>query len=125
MSSTARRFGGVVQGGIAFASSVTVNISSDTDDLVVPDLENTVEIRLNVTGNRTLTGIVPFDDTLAQWITIFNVGTGNLSLKNNNVGSSANNRFLLGANKTVQSDEGVSFIYDDQDKRWRSFGINI
>ena len=119
---TSRR---VISTGLFFAASETVDILANTDDLVVPNLENTVEIRLNPDGNHYLTGLTPFDDTLAQWIVIFNVGTGNLNFKNNDAGSVANARFLMGANKTVQPNEGMTFLYDDVDKRWRSFAINI
>jgi len=116
---------GVIQGGIIYGNEVTIDISSNVNNLVIPNLESTVLVRLNVTGNRSLTGIVPISTEVAQEIQIFNVGTGNLSMKNNDAGSSGDNRFLLGANRKVQSNEGVRLIYDPAYNRWRGSGLNI
>jgi len=119
------RSGRIVSNGIAFGASVTVSLNANTNDFLIPDLENTVELRIDNSGNNDLTGIVVPDDNVAQWVILFNVGSGNINLKDNSGLSSANNRFLMGANKTMQPDEGLAMIYDDVDKRWRIYGINI
>ena len=115
----------VFNSGLTFGASNTIDLLANTNDFLVPDLEDTVELRINCVGNNDLTGLVVPDDTVAQWIIVFNVGTGNINLKDNSGLSSANNRFLMGANKTIQPDEGLAMIYDDVDKRWRIYGINI
>lgn len=114
-----------ISGGLVYGNSVTVAISSNVDNLVIPDLENTVLVRLDVSGNRSITGIIPVNTDDAQEIRVFNVGTGNLSFKDNDSGSDPENRFLLGGDKNVQSDEGLTLIYDPDDDRWRATGIII
>ena len=100
-------------------------INVNTDNLNVPDLVSGVLLRLNVTGNYTLSGIIPPDINQGNLLFLRNVGTGNLSLKNNNAGSGANNRFLMGGNHNVQSNESAIFVYDTIDLRWAIFGLAI
>lgn len=114
-----------INGALEFGPAVTVNINTNTNNLLIPTLGSSLLIRLNFTGNYSLTGIVPNDVTKGQWIIIINVGTGQGSLKDNDAASLAENRFLLGANKTIQTNEGIALVYDTVDTRWRSFAINI
>lgn len=112
-------------GSISFGAAVTVNINANTNNLIIPNLGSSLLVRLNFTGNYSLTGIVPNDINKGQWIIVNNVGTGSGIFKDNDAGSTAQNRFIIGANKTVQTDEGLAFVYDTVDQRWRSFAINI
>ncbi|NIQ15951.1 MAG: hypothetical protein GTO02_16620 [Candidatus Dadabacteria bacterium] len=112
-------------GSLSFGPAVTVDINANTNNLLIPNLGSSILIRLNFTGNYALTGIVPNDVTKGQWIIVINVGTGQGSLKDNDAASTAQNRFLLGANKTIQTNEGIALVYDTVDTRWRSFAINI
>lgn len=112
-------------GSISFGAAVSVNINANTDNLLIPNLGSSLLVRLNFTGNYSITGIVPNDITKGQWIIVNNVGTGSAIFKDNDAGSTAQNRFIIGANKTVQTDEGLAFVYDTVDQRWRSFAINI
>lgn len=111
--------------GLFFSSYVNITISADTNDLVVPGMSNFVLIRTNVTGNHSLTGITPPTLTDGWWAIVYNIGIGNLSLKDNDAASSATGRLLMGSNKSVQTNESVSFIYDVVSLRWRIMGINI
>lgn len=115
----------IIEGAVIFGSSETVQINANTNDLVVPNVEKISLLRLDVTGNYDLTGIVTWDTALAQRIIIDNVGTGIVSFKNNSASSLAENRFLIGGNVTVQQDEGIALVYDPVDMRWRSYGKNI
>ena len=115
--------GGINFGGVNDIKNVT--ITANTNDLLIPDLQGFTLIRVETTGNFSLTGLVPYDITLAIWVLLFNVGTNNLNIDNNSGSSSANNRFLIGTQKTLQADEGLALVYDPASLRWRSFGINI
>lgn len=112
-------------GSLSFGPAVTAQINANTNNLLIPNLGSSLLIRLDFTGNYFLTGIVPNDITKGQWIIIINVGTGQGSVKDNDAGSTAQNRFLLGANKTIQTNEGLALVYDTVDTRWRSFAISI
>ena len=114
-----------VSSGLFFTGKAEVSITANTNNLSVPVLDNFVLIHLTSTGNFSLTGLVPPDITLGWWMVIYNTGTNNIIFKNNDAGSTAQNRFLLGSDKTLQADEGIALIYDTDDLRWRSFGINI
>lgn len=116
-----------IGGGSAvyFGSPIEVVLTGATHNLVIPDLETSTIVHIEATGNYTWTGLVPPDITLGWWFLVYNTGTNNITLKNNDANSTAQNRFLLGADKVLQSDEGLALVYDTDDLRWRSFGINI
>lgn len=115
----------ILDTGVSLGTAITANISSDVDDFSVTDIEKAVVLRLNVTGNRSITGLIPFNTASAWMVFCANVGTGNLSIKNNDAGSTAENRFLIGGNKTIQTDEGILLFYDPVSLRWRGSGILI
>lgn len=115
--------GGVNFGSVSDIKNVTLN--TDVNNLVIADLENFTLIRVATTGNYNITGLVPYDITVATWVLIFNVGGNSLQIQSNSGSSDPDNRFLLGATKTLQSDEGLALVYDPITLRWRSFGINI
>lgn len=117
----------VLPGGLQFAGGFSsATITANTNDLLISGLAGSALVRINSTGNFQLTGIVVPDNTKSYFFSIFNVGlTGQITYKNNDAGSIAQNRFLLGADILVQAGEGLSFIYDPVDQRWRSPGKNI
>lgn len=112
----------VVSGAIIYTNAADVTLVSNTNDLNIPNIASNVLIRITTQGNYSLTGIIN-PDLLGRQIFIFNVGTNNLTLKNNDAGSSANNRFLLGSDRTVQANEGIAMVYDVVSLRWRGYGI--
>ena len=114
-------------GGLQFGSSfATASLSANTDNLLIPNLENSILVRLDAApSNYSLTGIVVPDNTKTFFFSVFNVGTRNITFKDDDVGSTADNRFLLGADVVVQGGEGITLIYDPVDTRWRSPGKNI
>ena len=114
---------GGLQFGPTFASA---SLIANTNNLLISNLANSILVRLLSTGNYSLTGITVPDNTKTYFFNIFNVGTtGNIIFKNDDAGSTAQNRFLLGGDITVQPGEGLTFIYDPVDLRWRSPGKNI
>jgi len=117
----------VLPGGLQFGGGYSsATLTANTNDLNIPNIAASSLVRLDATGNFQLTGIVVPNNTIAYFFSIFNVGTsGNILFKNNDTGSTAQNRFLLGGDVTVQPGEGLSFIYDPLDQKWRSPGKNI
>ena len=115
--------GGLQFGGNSFA---TASLSANTDNLLIPNLENSILVRLEASpSNYNLTGIVVPDNTKTFFFAIFNVGTRNITFKDEDASSNADNRFLLGADVLIQGGEGITLIYDPVDTRWRSPGKNI
>ena len=117
---------GTVQGALTFGTALTPSaLTGNTNNYNPIGLDTTVLLRLSSTGNISLTGIVPPDITEARMIFLYNVGANNISLSDNSGSSTAENRFLFGSNKTIQSNEGLGMVYDPISLRWRAFGINI
>lgn len=116
-----------VSTGIFFTGSVDVAIAGHVNNLSVAGLDNFVLVRINSSGNFNITGIVPPDITLGWYLIVYNISAGanSVTFKNNDAGSTATNRFLLGNDKNLQPDEGIALVYDTVSQRWRSFGINI
>jgi hypothetical protein len=117
----------VLPGGLQFSGGFgTANLTANTDNLLITGLASSALVRLTSAGNFQLTGIVVPDSTKAYFFSVFNVGlTGNITFLNDDAGSTAENRFLLGTSILIQPGEGLTFIYDPVDLRWRSPGKNI
>jgi hypothetical protein len=111
--------------GLVLPPAITVNISANTNNLSVPTLSSGVLMRFNNSGNNNLTGIIPPDITQGNLLYIANVGSGQLTIMDNDPLSSANNRFLCGGNKVMQANEAMIFVYDTISLRWRSFAVII
>jgi hypothetical protein len=121
-------FRGAIEGQVSFSSSLTPpQITGDLDDYSPTGLDSTNFLRLETDGgNYTISGIEAPNPVVNQGIFIVNIGsTGNIQILNDNAGSIAVNRFLIGGNKTIQDDEGLMLIYDDISLRWRSQAIQI
>jgi UDP-3-O-[3-hydroxymyristoyl] glucosamine N-acyltransferase len=116
-----------LEGGLQFGSSfASATLTGNTDNLVIANLETSILVRLEASpSNYSLTGIVVPDNTKTFFFSVFNVGTRSITFKDEDAGSDADNRFLLGANVVVQAGEGITLIYDPVDTRWRSPGKNI
>ncbi len=122
-------FSGGLQFGGSFSSA---SLSSNTNNLLISNLADSILVRISSNGNYDLTGIVVPDNTKSYFFNIFNVnpqapspGAFSITFKNQNVGSTAQNRFLFGNDVNIQPGEGVTLIYDPVDLRWRSPGKNI
>jgi hypothetical protein len=99
-----------------------VPISSNIDDYNPPSLNNANVLRISSTINIELTGLVAQSEGYFLWV--FNVGTNDIKLKENNSSSSANNRFLINGDINIKEDESVLLWYDISSLRWRTLNHN-
>lgn len=93
-------------------------LTATTNDLAIGAV-NVVRISSNAPG-RILTGMVPTSS--GQVVLIFNIGSSSIVLKNEDSGSSANNRFTYNtspADCIIAGGEGVMVWYDGGSSRWR------
>lgn len=118
---------GVVTGAVSYTETAitVINLTGNTHNLVIPGLEGFSLVEISSNGNYSLTGIILPDIAKAWELKIFNHGTNNIILKNNDVGSSANNRFLNGGDITCQPQEGFILIYRPTQLRWSCPGKNV
>lgn len=110
-------------GGIVFGQSITEVVTADKDNFAIPNIDQSVLIRLDFQSQRNITGVIPPDITKSTLIVILNVGTSNGRLKNNDSASDPENRFLLKANILLQPQESAALIYDTISQRWRAFAV--
>lgn len=113
------------EGQLAFAGSLTATITGREDDFNPSGLANANFIRLDGgNSNRLITGIAAPNPVVAQSIFFCNVGSSNITFRDDDSRSTDVNRLLLGANRTLNNDEGIQLIYDDVNLRWRSQARN-
>lgn len=77
-------------------------------------------IRVSTNASRDLTGIVA--QAPGRTITLVNVGSNDLVLKDASGSSSAANRFALNGDITLGADHGAVLFYDGTTARWRVSG---
>lgn len=113
------------EGQLAFAGSLTETITGRQDNFNPSGLANANFIRLDGgSSSRVITGIAAPNPVVAQSIFFCNVGSSNITFRDDDSRSTDVNRLLLGANRTLNSDEGIQLIYDDVNLRWRSQARN-
>lgn len=112
-------------GPLTFGSSITGTMTGNTNDFAPTGLSGTSMLRITSTGNYKLSGIVAPSPASIKLLFVVNVGTNNITFQDNSASSLAANRFLMGGNKSVQSNEGILFFYDDISLKWRASAINI
>jgi|688.fasta_scaffold552413_2 hypothetical protein len=115
----------VIEKGLQLNGVLSVSLTANTNNLIINNLQYSTIIRMQSSGNINLTGIVPPDITKSYYINIFNVGSSNITFINNSNLSLNQNKFFLGSNIIVQSNEGLILIYDTVDLKWRSPAKNI
>jgi hypothetical protein len=102
---------------LTFDSEATQALAVNTNDLPAPTVNG---LRLNVTANCNLTGINPITLTNSMTLLlIVNVGSNTVTLKNNDAGSLAANRFLFDADLDLTPNNGCVLLYDLTSLRWR------
>lgn len=94
-------------------------IVADTDNYAPTGLSTASVLRLSTDASRNLTGIT--GGASGRVLIVLNVGAQDLVLKND-VTSTAANRFKLGADVTLNGDEGITLWYDNTSTRWRAIG---
>ena len=90
--------------------------TANTNDFALADATNI--LRPSTDASRDLTGLA--GGRAGRRLQLFNIGSFDLVLKND-VTSTAANRFLLGADLTIGTNEGVVLWYDSATSggRWR------
>ena len=113
-------------GPIVFANPITPSaLTGNTNNYNPAGLSSSNILRISSTGNFNLTGLQAPSPAKGQVILVVNIGTNNITLKNNDAASSAGNRFLAGADKLVQAQESVILVYDEVSLRWRVIAQQI
>ena len=117
---------GILNGVVCFDGEITPPLITVNQNDYAPAGINTANfVRLSTNGNRQITGIIKPSPLCNQVLHLLNIGVNNVLIRENNAGSLADNRFLLGANKTIQPNEGLFLIYDQTSLKWRSSGANL
>jgi len=73
-------------------------------------------------GNVYVTGINSSGVCDGKMIILVNVGNYTISLKKDNTGSSAANRFSFYKDVALTTKQGITLIYDATSQRWRMVG---
>jgi hypothetical protein len=94
-------------------------ITGNQDNFNPAGLSTASVLRLSTDASRNITGIQGGAD--GRVLILYNVGSFPIVLKND-VTSTAANRFLFGADLTLQAGTGIALQYDGTSSRWR--GIN-
>ncbi len=95
-------------------------LTANTNDWAPSGYTYAFTFRVSTDASRNLTGIA--GGALGRTITLENVGSFPLVLKNNDSGSSGSNRFALNADYTLAAGSGVLLKYDGTSSRWRIVG---
>lgn len=97
-------------------------ITANQSDYNPTGLVTAAVLRLASDAAREITGLQGGDD--GRVLLVVNSGSFSITLKNQNAGSSANNRFLFGGDIVLQPGAGQTLLYDTTGatNRWR--GIN-
>jgi hypothetical protein len=75
-------------------------------------------LRVSATSAVSITGIVGGVD--GKILVVRNIGANNITMRNNNVGSAAENRFRNtgGADVVLAQYDAIQYIYDGTEERW-------
>lgn len=92
-------------------------ITSNQNDYAPAGVTTATVLRLNTDASRNITGLA--DPREGAVKTLINVGTNPIVLKNADAGSSAANRFDIGADVTLSQKQAVTLRYDGTDSRWK------
>ena len=96
-------------------------ITSNQNDYNPPNLATATVLRLSSDAARDITGLAGGAD--GRIIRIHNVGTNDITLKDESVSSAAANRFALQVEIMLKADQVVELQYDATSSRWRALGM--
>lgn len=97
-------------------ANTPAQITANQDDY---DVGDTAFARLDSDASRNITGISGGVD--GRRVTLYNIGSFDIVLKNQDAASTAGNRFLftVAADITLAAGQPMDIIYDDTTDRWR------
>jgi hypothetical protein len=105
-------------GGLVLSGAISpAQITADQNDYAPSGFGDAFTLRLSSDAYRTITGIA--GGSGGRLVTIDNVGTFPLRLKEASASSAAGNRFSFGADIMVASGKSVLLRYDATASRWR------
>lgn len=110
--------GGILLNGVTSPSQITAN----QNDYTYTGLNQSFIQRLNSDASRDITGISA--GASGEMKQLFNVGSFNIVLKNEDAGSTAANRFSIGSDFTMVPGGGALIWYDGTSSRWRIMSKN-
>ena len=103
---------------VAFTGVITpAQIISNQNDYNPTGWSISTVMRIASDAAWDITGIA--DGHVGRIMVLNNVGSFNITIKNNSVSSIAENRFLMQGDVVLLPNESAMFIYDDTDNRWR------
>lgn len=121
---------GTLAGGIRMAKKgireilSPAQIVADTNDYSPSGLKHASAVRITTDASRNLTGMVAvtvIDTTDGREITLYNAGSFNLVVQDQNAASSAANRFDLGgADITLAPKQSITLRYCNATSRWEA-----
>jgi hypothetical protein len=87
--------------------------------LAAPTIVNVSILVLDATSNVSISGLERPSPAKTMEVILFNnSATSNITLLNNNAGSTAENRFLSNGNVTINEKEAVRVFYSTSELRW-------
>jgi len=96
-------------------------LASSQNNYAPDDFATSSILRLSSSTDVNITGLAGGSD--GRTITIFNVGSNTITLKNQSGSSSDANRFAINADIALGADQSATLIYDATSQRWRSASI--
>ena len=122
---------GTVSAGTSLDSTANVHltgiitptaIAATANNYAPTGIANATIVRLSATGAQAITGINATQAS-GRVLLLINVDTtDNITLNNEDAGSTAANRFAFGANKVLTPQDGCVIWYDTTSSRWRHVG---
>jgi hypothetical protein len=104
--------------GLALTGALApAQITSNQNDYNPAGLATASLVRLNSDASRDVTGLQGGVD--GRLVAVFNIGSNNIVLKDENASSSAANRFAFGADITLGAKQSIVLLYDSTSSRWR------
>jgi hypothetical protein len=114
----------VVDKSVSFRSDLTpAQITANQNDYAPAGHADAFMFRLSTDASRNITGLQGGTD--GRIIDLVNVGSFPFVLTDDDVLSTAANRFRLEGPVTVRPDQGISLIYDTVLSRWRTFNTAL
>lgn len=98
-------------------------ITANQNDYNPANLSTASVLRLNTDASRDITGIQGGAD--GRSLTLINVGTKPIVLRDANTNSSAANRFLFGYDVTLYTSQSIELWYDSTTSRWRARSLVV
>ena len=104
---------------IYFDSALTpALLSAGATNNYAPPLSGINRLRISSSGAANITGMS--GGTSGRFLIVTNVGANDITLNDENSGSTAANRFALNGDMILGPNEGVALVYDGGISRWTS-----